>query len=288
MNINFVAIIKRIIAEQGKNILANPAQLKGFVADYAARESKSERLAFGRCIEYGAYTELKNAQDAEARQRVKAAVAQRVHSNKGIDLALCNNALDVLEAALFGISSTPKYQTPQAIYSPSSSQPYQQQTRQYQPAVTCITDDPILTFNINNNYFHLTEANGKKISANNIFQKSGATPYVIGAVIGLATFGVLGAAAYGATANWQIRLQLFKTRICFTRLGTLQKPTESIFIININEITSVAKTKAFTIMDKTEISLGTTSFGNLVFSTPGNMRDITVNLLLDLTGLKNG
>jgi hypothetical protein len=102
MNTNFVAIIKRIIAEQGEDILANPQRVKGFVQDYAARESKVERLAFGRCIEYGAYTELKNAPDAEARQRVKADLVQKVHNNEGLDVALCNSALDVLEAAVFG------------------------------------------------------------------------------------------------------------------------------------------------------------------------------------------
>jgi TM2 domain-containing membrane protein YozV len=127
MNTNFVSIIKRIIVEQGEDILANPAQLKGFVADYAAHESKPERLAFGRCIEYGAYTELKNAPDAEARLKVKAVVAQRVHSNEGIDLALCNDALDVLEAALFGIAPAPPvYQAPPPV------QQYQQQIPQQQ------------------------------------------------------------------------------------------------------------------------------------------------------------
>jgi hypothetical protein len=102
VNTNFVAIIKRIIAEQGEDILANPQRVKGYVNDYAAAENKVERLAFGRCIEYGAYTELKKAPDAEARQRVKAAVAQRVHSNEGLDVALCHDAIDTLEAALFG------------------------------------------------------------------------------------------------------------------------------------------------------------------------------------------
>jgi hypothetical protein len=101
VNANFVAIIKRIIAEQGEDILANPQRLKGYVSDYAVRESKVERLVFGRCIEHGAYTELKNAPDAEARLRVKAALAQRVHNNEGLDATLCNDALDVLEAAMF-------------------------------------------------------------------------------------------------------------------------------------------------------------------------------------------
>jgi hypothetical protein len=102
MNTNFVEIIKRIIAEQGEDILADAQRVKGLVQDYAAKESKLERLAFGRCIEYGAYTELKNAESAQVRQAVKAAVAQKVHSNEGMDIALCNDALDVLEAAMFG------------------------------------------------------------------------------------------------------------------------------------------------------------------------------------------
>jgi rubrerythrin len=101
MNNELVAVIKRIIAEHGEDILANPQRLKGYVSDYAAAESKSERLVFGRCIEHGAYTELKNAPDAEARLRVKAALAQRVHNNEGLDVALCNDALDTLEAAMF-------------------------------------------------------------------------------------------------------------------------------------------------------------------------------------------
>jgi hypothetical protein len=110
VNTNFVVIINRIIAEQGEDILANPQRVRGYVNDYASRESKPERLAFGHCIEYGAYTELKNAPDAEARQRVKAAVAQRVNSNEGLELALCNDALDVLDAAVFGVP-TPHAQT---------------------------------------------------------------------------------------------------------------------------------------------------------------------------------
>jgi RNA polymerase subunit RPABC4/transcription elongation factor Spt4 len=105
MNINMVNIIKRIIAEQGENILADPQRLKSFVADYASQESKAERLAFGRCIEYGAYTELK---DAEDRQTVKSAIARRVRANEGLDIALCNDMLDALEAALFGERASKK------------------------------------------------------------------------------------------------------------------------------------------------------------------------------------
>jgi hypothetical protein len=156
MNANLVSIIKRIIAEQGEAILGDPARLKGFVADYGAAESKVERLAFGRCIEYGAYNELKNAADRAA---AKAVLARRVNANAGLDLALCNGALDALEMALFGAvalprqggyrpqtaspgytppsapSSTPRYQSP--AYQPPQRQapgqappPYQQGSQQ--------------------------------------------------------------------------------------------------------------------------------------------------------------
>jgi hypothetical protein len=104
MNTNLVDVIKRIIAELGEDILANSQRMKGYVNDYASRESKVERLVFCRCIEYGAYMELKNTLDAQARQAVKAALAQKVNSNEGLELALCNDALDALEAAMFGAS----------------------------------------------------------------------------------------------------------------------------------------------------------------------------------------
>jgi hypothetical protein len=113
MNTNMAGIIKRIIAEQGEAILGDPARLKGFVADYAKNESKTERLAFGRCIEYGAYGVLKSAPDRTAATR---AFAGTVHDETGIDIALCEDALDALEAALFG--AAPGTPSPRAAYAP--------------------------------------------------------------------------------------------------------------------------------------------------------------------------
>jgi hypothetical protein len=101
MNTNFLTIIKKIVAEQGEAILADPQRLKGWISDYAKDEPKAERLAFGRCIEYGAYTELKNT-PAPGRAAVKNRLAQRLHGGEGLDPALCAGALDLLEAALFG------------------------------------------------------------------------------------------------------------------------------------------------------------------------------------------
>jgi hypothetical protein len=102
MNTNFLAIIKRIVSEQGESILAEPQRLKGWISDYAKNEPKAERLAFGRCIECGAYTELKSA-SPEDRAAVKSRLAQKLHNEEGLDPALCAGALDLLEAAVLGI-----------------------------------------------------------------------------------------------------------------------------------------------------------------------------------------
>jgi hypothetical protein len=102
MNINFLAIVKRIVSEQGESILAEPQRLKGRISDYAKDQPKAERLAFGRCIEYGAYEELKNAPIGN-RAAVKNRLAQKLYSEEGLDIAFCEGALDLLEAVMFGL-----------------------------------------------------------------------------------------------------------------------------------------------------------------------------------------
>jgi hypothetical protein len=153
MNQNLVAVINRIIAEEGEAILGDPVRLKGFVADYAAAESKAERLALGRCIEHGAYDELKNAPDMAARQGVKAAIARRVNANEGLDAALCNSVLDALEAALYG-AATPRQmgyqsalpQTPPPVYQPQT--PTHQAQMAYQAQTAYRTNAPVRSFTV--------------------------------------------------------------------------------------------------------------------------------------------
>jgi hypothetical protein len=122
MNTGLTAIIKRIIAEQGESILDDPQRLKGFVHDYAKNEPKEDRVAFGRCIEMGAYTGLKNAHTREERRQVKAAFLPHIQAASGFSAAQCADALDVLEAALFGIPAPAPPQrappAPQPVYTP--------------------------------------------------------------------------------------------------------------------------------------------------------------------------
>jgi uncharacterized protein YegL len=102
MNTNLLTIVKQIIASHGEGILGDPQRLKSFFTDLAKDEPKPLRVAFGRCIEAGAYTALKTTPDAAARAAVKATIAQNLRAKHGLDLALCGEALDIMEAALYG------------------------------------------------------------------------------------------------------------------------------------------------------------------------------------------
>jgi hypothetical protein len=101
MNANLLAIVNRIVAEQGEGILADAKRLFPFFADYAKNEYKEDRVAFGRCIEMGAYQELKKAGTADERRRVKATLIDQVNAKTGIDRPHCSEALDLLEAVMF-------------------------------------------------------------------------------------------------------------------------------------------------------------------------------------------
>jgi uncharacterized membrane protein len=134
MNANFLFIIKRIISEQGESILADPQRLKSFVSDYAKNEPKMERLAFGRCIECGAYTELKKAPPG-GRSSVKGRLAQKLHNEEGLDPALCAEALDLLEAVLWR-SPLSSAALPYPQVSVYRSQTSAQSAKPVQPAYT--------------------------------------------------------------------------------------------------------------------------------------------------------
>ena len=121
MNTAFINIIKRIVAEQGEAILDDPGRLKGFVRDYAKNEPKEDRVAFGRCIEAGAYAGLKNVHTQEERRQVKAAFLPHIQAASGLSAGQCRDALDTLEAVLFG-TPQPAPQRP-ARQSPAPGQP---------------------------------------------------------------------------------------------------------------------------------------------------------------------
>jgi hypothetical protein len=140
MNVTFLNIVKRIIMDNGEAVLADPRRLKVFFGDLARDEPKPLRAAFGRCIEEGAYNALKTAPDAAERTERKAAIARRVRDEYGLDPVLCAEALDILEAALYGAQpAPPPVSPPRPQYTPSPPQQprpsYQQAAPHAAPAV---------------------------------------------------------------------------------------------------------------------------------------------------------
>jgi hypothetical protein len=117
MNTNLLAIIKRIIAEQGEGILSDPKRLQPFLSDYAKNEPKEDRMAFGRAIEQGFYMELIRSSPSD-RSRVKASFLPRLQAVTGLDASRCNAAIDLLEAAITPVSSA----QPSAQYIPPVQQ----------------------------------------------------------------------------------------------------------------------------------------------------------------------
>ncbi|GMO66157.1 MAG: hypothetical protein Ta2A_14230 [Treponemataceae bacterium] len=187
MNTNLVAIVKKIIADYGENILANPQRLKSFFSDLAKDEPKPLRVAFGRCIEAGAYAALKAAPDAGERASRKASIAQRLRDDMGLDAALCAEALDVLEAALFGGVSSPPAAPPE--YRQSAGQ--QAQTAYVPPSASARTSQyqqPMYTnvyIQQNPQTAAQISVGGKKISRNVLIGAGVAIAVLVVVVIAL-------------------------------------------------------------------------------------------------------
>jgi tetratricopeptide (TPR) repeat protein len=100
MNINLLNTLKQITTQYGTLVLNDSKRVNGLLNDLAPRESKAEKKAFITCLMNGFHTELQNT--AEDRPLCKNRLAQRLHDDEGLDLALCGNTLDLLEGALFG------------------------------------------------------------------------------------------------------------------------------------------------------------------------------------------
>jgi hypothetical protein len=101
MNTNLLAIINRIVAEQGEGILSEPRRVSAFFADLAKDEPKPQKNAFIKCLEQGFVQTLKNAPEQD-RVLCKQRLSQRLNEEEGLDPRLCGEALELLAAVLFG------------------------------------------------------------------------------------------------------------------------------------------------------------------------------------------
>jgi hypothetical protein len=152
MNTNLLNIVNRIVTEQGEGILADAKRLFPYFSDYAKNEHKEERVAFGRCIEMGAYQELKRTRTLDERQRVKATLATQMNAKTGVARPRCVDALDLLEAVIFKPVQQPQYSS-QPQYPPQaySQQPQYLQQPQYPQQVYSQQPQANMPLNVNVN-----------------------------------------------------------------------------------------------------------------------------------------
>jgi hypothetical protein len=107
MNTKLLAVLKIKIMANGEEVLDDAAVMGQSFAEQCAEEPKPEVLALIVCLAAGYHKELRAAYETE-RARVKQTLAMRLHSDEGLDMALCNAALDLLCAALFGEGAVPE------------------------------------------------------------------------------------------------------------------------------------------------------------------------------------
>jgi hypothetical protein len=113
MNTNLLNALKGIASRHGGvGILSDARRVKALLSDLAAGEPKPHKNALVACIEQGFVPALQNIPAGE-RGVAKAKLAERLNREEGLDMALCADTLDLLEAALFGTVS-PKAAPPRA------------------------------------------------------------------------------------------------------------------------------------------------------------------------------
>jgi len=138
MNANLLDVVKKIVAEQGESILAYPHKLNPLFKDYAKDESKDERIAFGRCIEIGAYQELKNS-SSNNRLQTKYNLATKLQALTNFDIGLCNSTIDLLEAVIYNTSVPSQVNYPTSVQTGYNQQPSSAYNTNYQQSQSYYT-----------------------------------------------------------------------------------------------------------------------------------------------------
>jgi hypothetical protein len=113
MNTSLLALLKQIAAEQGEAIFADPERLKPLIREGAKNVPSADKIAFGRCIELGAYQALKNGRTAAERDQIKSGLSRQIQGKTGLDPVSCDGALDLLEAVIFTAPSIGGQHPPQ-------------------------------------------------------------------------------------------------------------------------------------------------------------------------------
>jgi tetratricopeptide (TPR) repeat protein len=95
MNAQFTAIIQRLVAEQGKEALINPAKCRPFLPDYTGNEFTKERRLLIKVVEAGVAKEIDAAENIETGKKLQMRYLQE-------DLFIAGDiAMDVVDMLAF-------------------------------------------------------------------------------------------------------------------------------------------------------------------------------------------
>jgi hypothetical protein len=97
---NLLKILEEITARYGADIFDDRARLNALFADLAKYDPKAQKTAFVSALEHGFHTILRGAPKTE-RETAQKQLAQDLYDEEGLDLALCNDTLELLASVLF-------------------------------------------------------------------------------------------------------------------------------------------------------------------------------------------
>jgi hypothetical protein len=99
MDAKFIAIVEKLVKEQGKDTLIDAKRCKAFLADYANNEFKKERHLLTIAIEAGAGQEIANASDLTICKKQQ---VRFLKDDRFIDETAAAEAIDLLALVLRG------------------------------------------------------------------------------------------------------------------------------------------------------------------------------------------
>jgi tetratricopeptide (TPR) repeat protein len=130
----FIAILKKLIAEQGKDALTDAKKCKAFINDYTGNEYKKERRFVVQAVEAGAAKAIAGAGDLAA---CKKAQARELEEEYGLSPAVAADVADTLAQVLRG-DATVTTPAPAPAAAPSASGGHEANANKpAQPAEDC-------------------------------------------------------------------------------------------------------------------------------------------------------
>jgi hypothetical protein len=102
VNTTLLNILRQIVLQYGVETLSDAQRVKALLSDLAVTEPNPRKNALVACLGQGSAAALQGV-PANERAACKAKLAERLNREEGLDIALCADTLDLLEAALFGV-----------------------------------------------------------------------------------------------------------------------------------------------------------------------------------------